>query len=152
MADPSTSLTSAPLSSPTRSPKKPRSRVIGAARIQKASQKKKSPSPRKILSPKEKITPSKQDRLGEDEREVERRRHQEMEEEKSLFPRADEWADEEARLFEVLFMRQYSPLLPTFWDMDFKGIPIPDILFQTSDVDRPVIYSYSGNNFHGKGK
>jgi hypothetical protein len=89
------------------------------------------------------------DKLDDVERESEMRRYEEMQKEKKFFPRADEWHEDESRLFEILYMRQYSPLMPSFWDMDFKGIPIPDILLQTSLLDQPVIYSVSGNEFVG---
>ena len=161
VVDESPGVASAPPSSPTaarsRSSKKPRNRVLGGVgtRIQKTppAAKRRSPSPKKLLSPKDKqLAGSPLDRVGDAERELELVRYEEMIEEKSLFPQADKWAADEARLFEILFMRQYSPLMPSFWDIDFKGIPIPDILFQTSDVDRPVIYSRSGNDFHGTGR
>ncbi|KAM0282688.1 hypothetical protein ACHAQH_002885 [Verticillium albo-atrum] len=70
-----------------------------------------------------------------------------MADEKKFFPGSAAWADDELRLFEILYMRQYNPLLPRKWDMDFRGIPIPGVLFSTSDDEKPVIYSQSANDF-----
>jgi hypothetical protein len=77
-------------------------------------------------------------------------RFDEMMKEKELFPGSDSWAEDELRLFQILFMRQFSPLLPSHWGIDFRGIPVPDILFATSRVDEPIIYSSSGNDFKGR--
>lgn len=89
-------------------------------------------------------------RLDDVEREMESERYEEMMEEKKLFPGSDEWAADEKRLFEVLFMRQYSPIMPPHWKVDFRGIPLPDILFATSEVDLPVVYSQSKRDFRGE--
>ncbi|KAM0321689.1 hypothetical protein ACHAQA_009928 [Verticillium albo-atrum] len=70
-----------------------------------------------------------------------------MAEEKKLFPGSTAWAEDELHLFEILYMRQYSPLLPRQWDMNFRGIPIPGVLFSTSDIEKPVIFSQSDNDF-----
>jgi hypothetical protein len=72
---------------------------------------------------------------------------QDMEMEKSLYPGGDSWADDEERLFEALFMRQYRPLLPESWTFDFRGIPAPEAIFARSPADAPLIYSCSGDNY-----
>jgi hypothetical protein len=89
-------------------------------------------------------------KLNRKERKEEAARYNEMQTEKALYPGAAEWHPDEDRLFEILYMRQYSPLIPSHWEMDLSGIPIPEILFQTSDVDNPVIYSDSGNDYVGE--
>ncbi|KAK1988572.1 hypothetical protein LZ30DRAFT_776807 [Colletotrichum cereale] len=94
-----------------------------------------------------KVAKRKEDVLSEKEKDEERRQLDEMDEERKLFPGSDNWAEDELRLFKILYMRQYCPLLPSHWDMDFRGIPIPDILFASSDAYPPVINSRSGNDF-----
>lgn len=89
-------------------------------------------------------------RLDEAEKELEADRYEEMMEEKKLFPNSHMWAGGEERLFQLLFMRQYSPLMPVHWHVDFRGIPVPGILFATSEVDRPVVYSHLEQDFRGK--
>ncbi|KAK2046511.1 hypothetical protein LZ31DRAFT_552196 [Colletotrichum somersetense] len=111
-----------------------------------------TPASDRILSGRVKKTPRKvarrkEDVLSEKEKDEERRQLDEMDEERKLFPGSDNWAEDEHRLFRILYMRQYSPLLPSHWDMDFRGIPIPDILFASSDAHPPVINSRSGNDF-----
>ncbi|KAK1963355.1 hypothetical protein LY78DRAFT_584878 [Colletotrichum sublineola] len=111
-----------------------------------------TPASDRILSGRVKKTPRKvarrkEDVLSEKEKEEERRQLDEMDEERKLFPGSDSWAEDELRLFRILYMRQYSPLLPSHWDMDFRGIPIPDILFASSDAHPPLINSRSGNDF-----
>ncbi|SPN97678.1 uncharacterized protein DNG_01191 [Cephalotrichum gorgonifer] len=86
-------------------------------------------------------------RLDDVEREMEADRYEEMMEEKKLFPGSEEWSPDEERLFQLLFMRQYIPLMPPHWSVDFRGIPLPKILFATSEVDRAVIYSQSERDF-----
>jgi hypothetical protein len=89
--------------------------------------------------------------LDDDERDREVMRYEEMMEEKKLFPGSENWTEGEERLFQKLFMRQYSPLLPLHWGMDFRGIPVPDILFATSDEDEPVVYAHAPNgDFKGE--
>ncbi|PKS09055.1 hypothetical protein jhhlp_003668 [Lomentospora prolificans] len=85
-------------------------------------------------------------KLDEVELELEADRYEEMMQEKALFPGSDDWAPDEEELFRILFMRQYSPLLPSHWGLDFRGIPVPDILFATSEVDEPVVYSSSNQD------
>ncbi|KAK2032378.1 hypothetical protein LX32DRAFT_196561 [Colletotrichum zoysiae] len=111
-----------------------------------------TPASDRILSGRVKKTPRKvarrkEDVLSEKEKDEERRQLDEMDDERKLFPGSDNWAEDENRLFRILYMRQYSPLLPSHWDMDFRGIPIPDILFASSDAHPPVINSRSGNDF-----
>ncbi|KAI1014737.1 hypothetical protein LB503_003792 [Fusarium chuoi] len=68
--------------------------------------------------------------------------------EKERYPGASTWAPAEERLFEILYMRQDLPMLPTTWDVDLRGVPISDIVFQTSDEFPPIIYAHS-NDFRG---
>ncbi|KAF9772031.1 hypothetical protein IL306_010294 [Fusarium sp. DS 682] len=68
---------------------------------------------------------------------------EEMKLAKEKYPGASNWAPAEERLFEILFMRQDLPMLPTTWNMDFQGVPISDIVFQTSDEFPPIIYAHS---------
>lgn len=72
-----------------------------------------------------------------------------MQDEKQLFPGSSSWAEDEVKLFEILFMREYWPLLPSKWSVDFHGIPVPEVLFASSEVQDPVIFSQSGNDFKG---
>lgn len=88
--------------------------------------------------------------LHDVEKELEADRYEEMMEERKLFPGSDAWAPDEEKLFRILFMRQYSPLMPTHWWIDFRGIPLPEILFSTSEVDRPVVYSHMERDIRGK--
>jgi hypothetical protein len=128
------------LRTPTR-----RTNVLGG-RIQKA--RKKLPENR-FASPPEKVVAHLNQRLDDDEQDLGLKRLAEMEKEKALYPDAHKWSAEEERLFEVLFMRGYSPLLPSYWGLDFSGIPIPDLLFQTTEDVSPVIYAHSTSQFHG---
>jgi hypothetical protein len=68
--------------------------------------------------------------------------------EKERYPGASSWAPAEERLFEILYMRQDLPMLPTTWDVDLRGVPISDIVFQTSDEFPPIIYAHS-KDFRG---
>ncbi|KAF9881866.1 hypothetical protein CkaCkLH20_01012 [Colletotrichum karsti] len=111
-----------------------------------------TPASDRILSGRIKKTPRKtvlrkEDVLSEKEKEEERRQLDDMNEERKLFPGSDNWADDELRLFKILFMRQYSPLLPADWQMSFRGIPIPDILFASSIAHPPIINSRSDNDY-----
>jgi hypothetical protein len=74
---------------------------------------------------------------------------EEMKLEKERYPGASSWAPAEERLFEILFMRQDLPMLPTTWDVDLRGVPISDIVFKTTDEFPPIIYAHS-KNFRGK--
>lgn len=104
----------------------------------------------KLMEPDSSLLDESSSRLDDVEREMEADRFEEMMEEKKLFPGSDSWAPDEERLFQVLFMRQYSPLMPPHWSVDFRGIPLPDILFATSEVDLPVVYSQSGRDFRSR--
>ncbi|KAM0563336.1 hypothetical protein ACHAPJ_001054 [Fusarium lateritium] len=70
---------------------------------------------------------------------------EEMKEEKQRYPGASSWAPAEERLFEILFMRQDLPMLPTTWDIDLRGVPISDVVFKTSKEFPPIIYAHSKN-------
>jgi hypothetical protein len=74
---------------------------------------------------------------------------EEMKLEKERYPGASSWAPAEERLFEILFMRQDLPMLPTTWDVDLRGIPISDVIFQTSEDYPPIIYAHL-KDFAGK--
>lgn len=74
---------------------------------------------------------------------------EEMKQEKKRYPGASSWAPAEERLFEILFMRQDLPMLPTTWDVDLRGIPISETIFRTSEDFPPIIYAH-GKNFAGK--
>ncbi|KAL6914118.1 hypothetical protein FSHL1_011791 [Fusarium sambucinum] len=70
---------------------------------------------------------------------------EEMKLEKERYPGAKSWAPAEERLFEILFMRQDLPMLPTTWDIDLRGIPISDVVFQTSEDYPPIVYAHLKN-------
>lgn len=76
--------------------------------------------------------------------------HQQMQLEKELYPGASTWAEPEERLFEVLFLRQSAPLLPSHWDFDFRGVPIVDSVFCTTEQTQPVVYAHSPDEFRGE--
>ncbi|TWU72734.1 hypothetical protein ED733_001088 [Metarhizium rileyi] len=67
----------------------------------------------------------------------------ELEEEKRSYPGASTWAEEEERLFEILFQRADIPLLPAHWHVDFRGIPVVDTIFSAGDEVPSIIYSRS---------
>lgn len=67
----------------------------------------------------------------------------ELEEEKRSYPGASTWAEEEEQLFEILFKRGDIPLVPAHWDVDFRGIPVVESIFSTTDDMPPIIYSRS---------
>ncbi|KAF4964033.1 hypothetical protein FZEAL_10894, partial [Fusarium zealandicum] len=68
---------------------------------------------------------------------------EEMKHEKERYPGASSWAPAEERLFEILFMRQDLPMLPSTWDVDLRGVPISDVIFKTSDDFPPIVYAHS---------
>ncbi|KAM0375172.1 hypothetical protein ACHAPZ_007058 [Fusarium culmorum] len=70
---------------------------------------------------------------------------EEMKLEKKRYPSASTWAPAEERLFEILFMRQDLPMLPPTWDVDLRGIPISDVVFETSEDYPPIIYAHLKN-------
>ncbi|EFY98209.1 hypothetical protein X797_005104 [Metarhizium robertsii] len=67
----------------------------------------------------------------------------ELEQEKRSYPGASTWADEEEKLFEILFQRADIPLLPAHWHVDFRGIPVVDSIFSAGDGVPSIIYSRS---------
>ncbi|KAK7427432.1 hypothetical protein QQZ08_006038 [Neonectria magnoliae] len=79
----------------------------------------------------------------EDQKAFEAYLREQMEQEKTRFPGASGWAPAEARLFEILYMRQDLPMLPRTWDIDFSGVPISDVVFETSEEFPPIIYAHS---------
>ena len=119
------------------------SRVMGG-RIEK--------SPRKKPNPAEKHAQGLADKLRKDERQAELKRFESMKAEQELYPNSKHWHPHEAKLFELLYMRGVSPLFPSHWGIDFMSIPVPDILFQTSESDQPVVYSHSGKDYRGERK
>ena len=76
-----------------------------------------------------------------------------MEMAKELYPGSRNWAKDEERLFEILYLRQDLPMLPSHWTLDFRGFPIPENIFETSDEYPPIIYAHSkdgSKEFSGK--
>ncbi|OLN88011.1 hypothetical protein CCHL11_00475 [Colletotrichum chlorophyti] len=111
-----------------------------------------TPTSDKVLSGRIKKAPRKvagrtEDVLSEKEKEEQRQQLEDMDAERKLFPGSGNWAEDELRLFKILYMRQYNPILPSHWSMDFRGIPIPDVLFASSEVHPPIINSQSDNDF-----
>lgn len=68
---------------------------------------------------------------------------EQMEEAKAMYPGSKEWAKDEERLFEVLYLRQDIPMLPRHWIVDFRGIPIPEEIFETTKEYPPRVYAHS---------
>lgn len=66
-----------------------------------------------------------------------------MQLEKEYYPGAKSWAPDEERLFETLFRRQDLPMLPPNWDVDFSGVPISDMIFDTSEECPAIIFAHS---------
>ena len=75
--------------------------------------------------------------------------YEQMQEEKIRYPGASGWAPAEERLFEILFMRQDLPMLPSNWDIDFSTVPISETVFHTSEEHPPIIYAHQ-KEFRGK--
>lgn len=73
-----------------------------------------------------------------------------LDDEKALYPAASTWAAAEERLFEILFLRQCLPLLPSHWAMDFRGLPMPGSVFRKLDDYPPVVYPHSPREFRGE--
>lgn len=72
---------------------------------------------------------------------------------KQRYPGAKEWAKDEERLFEILYLRQDLPILPSHWKFDFRGFPLPENIFETSEEHPPIIYSHNqtrAGQFRGK--
>lgn len=72
-----------------------------------------------------------------------------MEQAKKLYPGFKEWAKDEERLFEILYLRQDIPMLPSNWNIDFRGFPIPENVFATSDEHSPIVYAHSTSGSKG---
>ncbi|KPM44391.1 hypothetical protein AK830_g2214 [Neonectria ditissima] len=68
---------------------------------------------------------------------------EQMEQEKTRYPGASGWAPAEERLFEILYLRQDLPMLPPTWDIDFRGVPISEVIFDTCEDFPPIIYAHS---------
>jgi hypothetical protein len=68
-----------------------------------------------------------------------------MELEKQQYPGASEWAHDEERLFEILYLRQDLPMLPSHWNIDFRGFPLPENIFDTSKEHPAIIYAHNKN-------
>lgn len=68
-----------------------------------------------------------------------------MEKAKQLYPGSKNWAKDEERLFEILYLRQDLPMLPSHWTIDFRGFPIPEDIFETSEEHKPIVYAHSKN-------
>ncbi|TEA21796.1 hypothetical protein C8034_v005436 [Colletotrichum sidae] len=110
-----------------------------------------TPASDKVLAGRISKTPqkpaAKKFELSKKEEQAVQKHLDDMNAEKKLFPGSDNWADDEVRLFKILYMRQYSPLLPSDWSMDFLGHPIPEILLASSVDNPPTINSRSDNNY-----
>ncbi|KJZ77958.1 hypothetical protein HIM_02595 [Hirsutella minnesotensis 3608] len=74
----------------------------------------------------------------------------EMNNEKKRYPGASDWARDEERLFEVMFLRQHLPLMPAHWNLDLSRVPLDYSLFDSSADHPPVIYAHSTKEFQGK--
>ncbi|ODA77964.1 hypothetical protein RJ55_06567 [Drechmeria coniospora] len=72
---------------------------------------------------------------------------EQLESEKRRYPGASTWAAAEERLFEILFLRQDLPLLPPHWDVDFRGVPMVESIFQAQENCRPIIFAHSSKEF-----
>lgn len=76
-----------------------------------------------------------------------------MELAKQRYPGAKNWARDEERLFEILFSRQDLPMMPTHWSIDFRGFPLTERVFETSNKHPPIVYACGKNgmtDFNGK--
>lgn len=65
-----------------------------------------------------------------------------MQEAKRMYPGSKEWAKDEEKLFEILYLRQDIPMLPNHWNIDFRGFPIPEEIFNTGLLYPPRIYAH----------
>lgn len=78
---------------------------------------------------------------------------EQMEEAKEMYPGSKDWAKDEERLFEILYLRQDIPILPSHWNVDFRGFPIPEEIFKTSKDYPPRVYAHlktSAKEYLGK--
>lgn len=82
--------------------------------------------------------------------EMQKERDEQMKAAKDLMPGSQDWAQDENKLFELMFQRQDIPLLPSHWALDFQGVPVSDSIFNISDEHSPVIHARSGQDFRGK--
>lgn len=85
---------------------------------------------------------------GDSGRLVSKRILADMETEKRSYLGSLQWAEQEERLFEILFLRQEIPLLPPHWEVDFRGVPISGDCFCWTKGVKPVVYAHT-NDFRG---
>ncbi|PTB62911.1 hypothetical protein BBK36DRAFT_1097870, partial [Trichoderma citrinoviride] len=57
------------------------------------------------------------------------------------------WAPLEERLFEILFLRQEIPLLPSYWEGYFPTVPMPEACYCWRKDMNPVVYAHANNTF-----
>ncbi|KAL6891097.1 hypothetical protein HDV57DRAFT_281897 [Trichoderma longibrachiatum] len=57
------------------------------------------------------------------------------------------WAPLEERLFEILFLRQEIPLLPSYWEEYFPTFPMPEGCYCWREDMHPVVYEHANNTF-----
>ncbi|OTA04690.1 hypothetical protein A9Z42_0052880 [Trichoderma parareesei] len=57
------------------------------------------------------------------------------------------WAPLEERLFEILFLRQEIPLLPSYWEEYFLPFPMPEACYCWRKDMNPVVYAHANNTF-----
>ncbi|TFB05273.1 hypothetical protein CCMA1212_002569 [Trichoderma ghanense] len=57
------------------------------------------------------------------------------------------WAPLEERLFEILFLRQEIPLLPSYWEEYFPTVPMPEACYCWRKDMNPVVYAHAVNTF-----
>ena len=74
-----------------------------------------------------------------------------MQIEKERYPGAFSWAEAEERLFEVLFLREEVPILPSHWNVDFLGVPMSESVFASSTDELSSVYAKSEVDFAGNG-
>ncbi|EGR52653.1 uncharacterized protein TRIREDRAFT_53499 [Trichoderma reesei QM6a] len=55
------------------------------------------------------------------------------------------WAPLEERLFEILFLRQEIPLLPSYWEEYFLPFPMPEACYCWRKDMNPVVYAHANN-------
>ncbi|KAH0493910.1 hypothetical protein TgHK011_000553 [Trichoderma gracile] len=57
------------------------------------------------------------------------------------------WAPLEEQLFEILFLRQEIPLLPSYWEEYFPTVPMPEACYCWRSDTNPVVYAHTDNTF-----
>lgn len=62
---------------------------------------------------------------------------------KEFYPGACTWAEDEEKLFEILFCRQDLPILPAHWEVDLRGVPVGEANFTASDEQIALVYAHS---------